>query len=139
MLGVAGADHWSGPYKRLSDEPIQELNGHKADIEDPYLWWQVDHFEAIFKEITGDISGSFYGGVHAWSRDGITWQTAEDSLAYTREIAWDNGTTSNQGMFERPELLIQNGRPTHLFAATGDGQGGHHDMSSSWNMVIPLK
>ena len=95
MLGVAGADHWSGPYRRLSDQPIQELNGHKADIEDPYLWWQDDHFEAIFKDMTGDISGSFYGGVHAWSQDGIIWQTADDPLAYTREILWNNGETTH--------------------------------------------
>lgn len=138
MLGVAGADHWSGPYRRLSDEPMAGLNGKPADIEDPYIWWQDDHFEAIFKDMTGEICGSKYGGVHAWSTDGIAWQTADDPLAYTREITWDDGSTSHQGMFERPELLIQNGQPTHLFAATGDGEGGHHAMDRSWNMVVPL-
>ena len=137
LLGVAGADHWSGPYRRLSEEPMQ-LNGKIADVEDPYIWWQDDHFEAIFKDMTGEICGSFYGGVHAWSEDGISWQTADDPLAYTREIFWDNGETTHQGMFERPELLIQNGRPTHFFAATGTGEGGHDAMSRSWNMVVPL-
>jgi hypothetical protein len=138
MLGVAGADHWSGPYRRLADHPIDQLNGVHADIEDPYIWWQDDHFEAVFKDMTGEICGSFYGGVHAWSADGITWETAPDPLAYTRDVLWDDGTTTHQGMFERPELLIQNGRPTHLFAATGPGAGGHQNMERSWNMVIPL-
>jgi len=45
---------------------------------------------------------------------------------------------THQGQFERPQLLIENGRPTHLFAATGDGPGGFDKMSSSWNMVVPL-
>jgi hypothetical protein len=137
LLGVAGADHWSGPYRRLSDTPMV-LNGKPADIEDPYIWWQDDHFEAIFKDMTGEICGSFYGGVHAWSEDGITWQTGQDTLVYTRSITWDNGTTSDQGMFERLKLLIQDGVPTHLFAATGGGSGGHQNMDSSWSMVVPL-
>ncbi len=137
FLGVAGADHWSGPYRRLSPEPIT-LNGKIPDVEDPYLWWQEDHFEAIFKDMTGEVCGCFYGGIHAWSWDGIHWHTAPDPLAYTREILWDDGTKSHQGMFERPELLIQDGTPTHLFAATGGGKGGHADMDDSWNMVIPL-
>ena len=137
LLGVAGADHWSGPYRRICDEPMQ-LNSKFADIEDPFIWWQDDHFEGVAKDMTGEISGTFYGGVHIWSEDGIHWQTAEDPLAYTREILWDNGKTSHQGMFERPEILIQNGRPTHLFAATGNGEGGHQCMNRSWNMVVPL-
>ena len=137
MLGVAGADHWSGPYRRLSEKPFL-LNGKLPDIEDPYLWWQDDHFEAVFKDMTGEICGSMYGGVHAWSEDGVQWQTAPEPLAYTRGVRWDDGSVTQQGMFERPELLIQDGRPTHLFAATGTGQGGHHDMGRSWNMVVPL-
>jgi len=137
-LGVAGADHWSGPYRRLSPAPIDTLNGISADLEDPYLWWQGDHFVAIFKDMTGEVCGSFYGGVHAWSPDGVTWATAPDPLAYTRDVCWDDGTVTHQGMFERPELLIESGKPTHLFAATGTGSGGHQNMSESWNMVIPL-
>ena len=138
LLGAAGADHWSGDYRRLCDEPIR-LNGKIADIEDPFIWWQDDHFEGVVKDMTGEISGALYGGIHIWSPDGINWQTAEDPLAYTREVLWDNGIISHQGMLERPEILIQNGVPTHLFAATGDGAGGHLEMSHTWNMVIPLK
>lgn len=138
-LGVAVADHWEGPYRRARPNPLDEFNGPETDIEDPYAWWQDDHFEAIFKDMTGKICGKYHGGIHALSDDGINWRLADDPLAYTRELLWDDGTVSHQGQFERPQLLIQNGQPTHLFAATGDGAGGFDKMTRTWNMVVPLK
>lgn len=137
-LGVAIAGHWSGPYRRARTTPLDEFNGPATDIEDPYLWWQDDHFEAIFKDMSGAICGEHHGGIHAWSEDGVRWKLADDPLAYSRKLLWDDGTVTHQGQFERPQLLIENGRPTHLFAATGDGPGGFDKMSSSWNMVVPL-
>ena len=137
-LGVAVADHWAGPYRRARPTPLDEFNGPATDIEDPYLWWQDDHFEAIFKDMTGAICGEHHGGIHAWSEDGVRWQLAPDPLAYSRKLLWDDGTVTHQGQFERPQLLIENGRPTHLFAATGNGAGGFDKMTRSWNMVVPL-
>jgi hypothetical protein len=57
--------------------------------------------------------------------------------AYSRLIAWDDGTSSRRAKLERPQLLIQNGQPTHLFAATleADEKG---EPTDSWSMVIPL-
>jgi len=46
---------------------------------------------------------------------------------------------TTQGAFERTQLLIENGVPTHLFAATGDGPGGFDHALRTWNMVVPLK
>ncbi|WP_347840351.1 hypothetical protein [uncultured Draconibacterium sp.] len=37
-----------------------------------------------------------------------------------------------------PFLLIENGVPTHLFAATGNGPKGWK-FDKTWNMLIPLK
>jgi hypothetical protein len=138
-LGVAVADHWAGPYRRGRPTPLDEFNGPATDIEDPYLWWQDDHFEAIFKDMNGAICGEHHGGIHAWSENGIHWKLADDPLAYSRHLLWDDGTVTHQGQFERPQLLIEKGRPTHLFAATGDGAGGFDKMSRTWNMVVPLK
>ncbi|WP_165979962.1 hypothetical protein [Paenibacillus dendritiformis] len=42
------------------------------------------------------------------------------------------------GDLERPFLLFEEGRPTHLFAATSDGTNGFHDAKHTWNMVIPI-
>ena len=138
-LGVALADHWEGPYRRARTTPLDEFNGSETNIEDPYVWWQDDHYEAIFKDMTGDICGKHHGGIHAWSEDGINWKLADDPLAYSRTILWDDGTQTEQGSFERPQLLIENGAPTHLFAATADGKGWWDGAEKTWNMVIPLK
>lgn len=137
-LGVAIADHWSGPYRRGRETPLDEFNGPATDIEDPYVWWQDDHFEAIFKDMTGDICREYHGGIHAWSSDGINWQLADAPLAYSRTLKWEDGSETIQGQFERPQLLIQNGTPTHLFAATGNGSG-FENMTRAWNMVVPLR
>jgi hypothetical protein len=37
---------------------------------------------------------------------------------------------------ERPHVLIENGKPTHVFFATGETISGKR---YTWNMVIPLK
>lgn len=53
-------------------------------------------------------------------------------------IEGEDGQTIRQGSFERPQLLIKNGVPTHLFAATADGPGGFHKAENTWNICIPL-
>jgi hypothetical protein len=138
-LGVAVADHYEGPYRRARPDPLNEFNGPETDIEDPYIWWQNDHFESIFKDMTGKICGKYHGGIHALSDDGIQWHLADNPLAYSRDILWNDGTSTTQGQFERPQLLIENGQPTHLFAATGNGPGGFENVTHSWNMVVPLR
>jgi hypothetical protein len=43
------------------------------------------------------------------------------------------------GQLERPFLLFENGRPTHLFAATMDGPGGFNNATESFSFAIPLE
>jgi hypothetical protein len=68
----------------------------------------------------------------------VKWQLFDEVKAYSREVLWENGITTHQNHFERPFLLIENGVPTHLFAATGIGPKAWK-FDKTWNMVIPLK
>ncbi len=136
-LGIARAERFDKPFERLADEPI-ELFGQGAGVEDPYLWWAGDHFEAIMKDMNGSITGEVHAGVHATSRDAQKWQLKPQPKAYSRTIRWDDGSTTVQGSVERPQLLFDGDRPTHLFAATADGPGGFNNASNTWTMVIPL-
>jgi len=141
LLGAAAADSFRGPYKRLSDKPVFEF--HKPgqldnDVEDPFVWWAGDHYELIMKDRFGHICGEEGGGIHALSTDGVKWELANPVKAYSRKITWDDGTTTLQANFERPFLLFEDGKPTHLFAATGSGTQPYV-FEASWNMVIPLK
>jgi len=90
------------------------------------------------KDRYGKICGEEGGGIHAYSKDGIDWHFSKSVKAYSKTIQWDDGTTSHQANFERPFLLFENGKPTHLFAATGDGSAPYQ-FERTWNMVIPLK
>lgn len=136
-LGLAEADHWSGPYRRSQSQPVS-LNGKLHSSEDPFMWWQDDHFEAIFKDMTGEVCGERHAGVHAWSWNAREWFTAPDPLAYSRTLRWQDGSQTTQGQLERPQLLMHNGKPSHLFVATGDGPGGFAGMTRTWNIAIPF-
>ena len=137
-IGVARAPQWDGPYHRLADEPILTLPGGSY-VEDPYVWHTGDCFQMIAKDMTGGLTGEKHAGVHATSPDGLHWELSQPAKAYSRRITWANGMTTVQGSLERPQLLIEEGRPTHLCAATGDGPGGFDNCARTWNIVIPLK
>lgn len=138
-LGVAFAPHWSGPYRALSDEPIFVFDDPEQHLEDPYLWRENGVFNVIMKDMTGGICGEEHAGIHATSPDCLHWTFSTPAKAYSRRVLWDDGETTLQGSFERPQLLIQNGVPTHLFAATADGPGGFWNASKTWNMCVPLR
>jgi hypothetical protein len=68
----------------------------------------------------------------------VNWQVSDPPLAYSRTIRWSDGTTTTQGSLERPQLLIEDGRPTWLFVATADGPGGFQNATRTWNQAIPI-
>jgi hypothetical protein len=122
----------------LSDAPFDPLNDPSLSYEDAYVWREEGQFHMIFNDLTGRITGEDHAGAHAVSVDGVAWRLAEPPKAYSRTVQWSDGRVTNQGSFERPQLLIQHGHPTHLFAATGDGPGGFWNAEQTWNMVVPL-
>ncbi len=141
LLGVSMADSPRGEYKRLSEEPIfrfETPDNNLIDVEDPYIWWAGDRYEAVVKDRSGKICGEEGGGVHVWSKDGVNWNLFDKLKAYSRYITWDDGTKTHQNHFERPFVLVEDGKPTHLFAAVGNGPKAW-DFENTWNMVVPLK
>jgi hypothetical protein len=140
LLGVSMAGSPRGEYLRLSEEPVfrfETSDNNYIDVEDPYIWWTGKRYEAIIKDRSGEICGEEGGGVHAWSPDGIQWMLFDKVKAYSRNILWEDGTRTVQNHFERPFLLIEDGQPTHLFAAVGEGPKAWN-FENTWNMVIPL-
>jgi hypothetical protein len=136
-IGAAMADGPEAAFRRISDDPVLAFLGDNH-VEDPYVWWAGDHFELLAKDMTGGITGEKHAGVHATSPDGLHWTPSDPPKAYSRRVLWDDGTVTVQGSLERPQLLFQEGVPTHLYCATGDGPGGFRNATRTWNMVIPL-
>lgn len=135
-IGAARADHYNGRHEVISEEPV--FPPSQFHLEDPFLWKSEQGYELIAKDMDGHICGEKHAGIHACSADGVHWTLAVNPKAYSREIRWDDGSATRQGSFERPFLLFQDGRPTHLFAATADGPGGFNKAAHTWNMVIPI-
>ena len=137
-IGGAMADDFRSPFRRISDDPVLHLEGGSF-VEDPYLWQSDGRFEMVAKDMTGGITGERHAGIHAVSADGLTWRVSDPPKAYSRRVTWEGGSVTVQGCLERPQLLLQDGRPTHLLAAAGDGPGGFDHCTRTWNLVIPLE
>lgn len=139
-LGLARARRFDGPYNRVQDAPLH-FNAHGLDLvmEDPFVWHNGTEFEMLAKDCNGKLTGEKGAGAHARSSDGVNWRFSDPPQAYSRRVTWSDGRVVTQGSLERPFLLFQDGEPTHLFAATGDGPGGFTETSRTWNMVIPLR
>lgn len=143
-IGVAKADSPTGEYKRM-------LNTHifapyeSVVVEDPFVWFDKDHYEMIAKDVNGLTCGEIFGGAHFISADGIHWDYAKERKAYSRLVKFDDGSEKLIYHLERPNITFVDGKPSFLSAAYGkDGgkkqaHGGNFDvMSMSKTLIIPL-
>lgn len=136
-LGAARSDNWAGPYRVMTET---SLFPDGVEVEDPFIWQEEGVFQMIAKDMHGNVCGEKYGGIHAWSKDGVKWNLIHGELAYSRRVLWSDGTVRLMGNMERPCLLFdEKGRATHAFFAASDGTNGFYDAENTWNMVIPLK
>ncbi len=138
-FGAARAEKFDAEYKRLCDTPMFE--GEDYEFEDPFIWKDEDGYNMMAKDMRGNICGEEMGGIYASSADGINWNIKENFLFYSRKILWDDGEIREMGNMERPFILFEDGKPTHVFFATSDGKdgAGFTNCTKTWNMVIPLK
>jgi len=138
-LGVAQAPCFDGPYKAVKNSPL--LTDPKHEIEDPFVWFDEDGFHLIAKDMNGRICGQQFCGVYARSDNGVDWEFEMGAVSYSRDVLWDDGQVRTMGNMERPFILFEEGKPTHMFFATSDGKGlsGFMGASDTWNMCIPLR
>tara|TARA_R110002073_G_scaffold43606_4_gene121591 strand:- start:6806 stop:7867 length:1062 start_codon:yes stop_codon:yes gene_type:complete len=122
-MGVAIADQVEGPYAFVP-EP---LTSNKTTIEDGYAF--VEN-EKVYLLTTHNNEGTGY----LWaSDDGIHF--SEPILGYDKMERYlgkqrlDGAAVMRGKKFERPQLLMQDGHPTHLYVAAGanvnGGKGSH--------------
>ena len=137
-LGGAMAARWDRPFQRISDAPLLRFDHPDAHVEDPFCWHDGAGFRAIMKDMTGAIGGEPQAGIAAESADGRSWRLADPPQAYSRTVRWSDGRTTRPAKLERPQILFEDGRPTHLFFATCDSEINLKHATRTWTMVIPL-
>lgn len=133
--GLAIAEDLQGPFIKYQGNPVIDFSGkgNNTQFEDAYVWYE----DGIFKIVSRDmgIFGHTYG-LYMESDDGINW--SEPLIGYLDTDSYFKQPPappylSKYGRFERPQLLFDNGRLSHLFLAT---QGGRYMTSSAFVFKI---
>lgn len=146
QLGIAVADCPDGEFRRLTEDPILQFEGTNYNVEDPYLWYDEKRkkFCIIAKDDCRNgatsITGQWGNGFYAESDDCIHFEIAPNPMVYSREVHWEDGTVTTQINFERPSLLFdENGTPTYLFCASGDGERPFYFDDTSYVVCTKLE
>ncbi|MFC7338765.1 glycoside hydrolase family protein [Haloferula chungangensis] len=131
-MGVAIADTIEGPYV-FHKEP---LTSNQTEIEDGYAFFENDR---VFLLTTHNSAGTGY----LWeSENGIDF--GDPILGYDRMASYlgsdvvDAAKILRGKKFERPQLLLQKGHPSHLYVASGaNWKGGKGSYSCVFRVREP--
>ncbi|MDN5213439.1 glycoside hydrolase family protein [Fulvivirgaceae bacterium BMA12] len=134
---AAVSENPAGPFKKYKD-PIFYIEGQKFPAEDPYIWYQKteDQYYAIVKDMRGGFTNHANALAFFKSKNGLDWKPAENALVSKTEIHWVGGAVDDVHRLERPQLLIENGRPAMLYCAVA--YGDPFQGSATANVHIPL-
>lgn len=134
--GLAVADKLEGPYVKYAGNPVLDYSdrgpGNKQ-IEDAFVWEEHNKLKMICRDM--GIFNHEYGLIME-SKNGTKW--GEPKIAFydaAHYIKQPEATTElkKYGRFERPQLLLKDGKPEYLFTAS---QGGKYMTASSFIFKI---
>ena len=145
QLGVAAADIPDGEFTRLAENPVLEYTDKNKHMEDPYLWY--DEKRRVFCIIAKDdskngdcgITGEWGAGFYAESQDCITFETGAEPKVYSKALLWESGRRTVQCNLERPSLLFENGEPSYLFCASGNGSSPYSFEGKTYIVAVKLQ
>lgn len=117
-MGLAIADRVEGPYV-IQPEP---MTSNSSEIEDGYAFTEGENIQLI---TTHNKAGAGY----LWnSKDGLTFGKPvvgfETMNRYLSKDQMQKSKKLRSNKFERPQVLMQDGKPTHLFVASGANFNG---------------
>ncbi len=131
---AATADYPVGPFRKVPGE-IFGAKGVMFAAEDPYIWRGTDRYWAVVKDNAGHFTHRGYSLALWESADGFDWKLSRHPLVTTPELMWGDGSKHRLVSLERPQVLIEDGKPIALFCAATD----RADRIGSFNIQIPLK
>lgn len=124
---LATADAYNAPYTVANDNVWP-----KAPLEDFYLFKVNGRYHMICEDNTAGVTGHVRWGAHLVSANGINgWTPFTPAVVYDHDIAFEDGSVLKCVRRERPQLLIEDGKITHLITAVYDGQ-------NSWSQPVAL-
>lgn len=130
------SDSPTGPFIK-NPKPIFTAEGSSFPAEDPYIWQQDGMYYAIVKDMHGSFTQKGRSLALFCSADGENWSPAKKPLVSVPEITWSDGETTKLVHLERPQLLIEDGRPVMLFLAA-DAMSDYTEDGNTFNVHIPV-
>ena len=124
----------TGPFEKKPGE-VFGAKGVMFAAEDPYFWRGSDRYWAVVKDNNGHFTGKGYSLALWESADGLDWNLAKHPLVATPAITWADGTAKKLTALERPQVLLENGKPVVLCCAAADNSS----RDGSFNVQIPLQ
>lgn len=118
-MGLAISKNIEGPYKKIDQNPVVSFSKIKAQVEDAYVYMEKGKFYMVMRDM-GVIHP--HVGLLLESEDGINW--SEPMLGYGNSEQYFGGDIER---FERPQVLMMDGKPAYLFLAL---MGGSANTSS---------
>ncbi|MBN1974277.1 MAG: glycoside hydrolase family protein [Sedimentisphaerales bacterium] len=122
--GLAIADSLEGPYIKFKGNPVIDYSGlgDNRQIEDAYVFIEDGKFKMVSRDM-GIFNHEV--GLYLESDDGIKW--SQPKIAYHQVSKYVEqppapGHLTKYGRFERPQILIRDGKPVYLFTASQGGQ-----------------
>ena len=136
--GLAVADKLEGPYKKYKGNPIIDYSkfGNNRQLEDANVFMENGNYYLLARDM-----GRFdhQVGIILESEDGIHWSEPKISYFGVSHYIDQPPRTPHlhkYGRFERPQILMEEGKPTHLFVTS---QGGQSQTSSPFVFKVQPK
>lgn len=134
QFGAATAEHWKGPYERLEGGRQLNIESVGLDhVEDSYIWMADGKYHMVAKMFGRRVTGEHGAGFYAYSNNGFDWKLTENPRAYGRSVEFRSGEERTLRRLERPQVLVEDGVPTHIFFAAME-----QDSVDIYNLVIPV-
>ena len=135
----ATSDSPMGPFKKEL-KPIFTKKGTLFAAEDPYIWCQDGLFYAIVKDMRGTFTYAGRSLALFFSENGLDWQPAAEPLITRPVIHWRDGSSNRLKLLDRPQLLLENGKPTHIFLAAFPDESNREGLPPypTFNIHFPL-
>lgn len=132
---VATSDSPTGPFTKHS-QPVFTFEGERFPAEDPYIWYQDGKYRAIVKRMKHVNKQRLFSLVQFDSTDGYDWQPSKHYRVNERIVEWEDGETQKFDHLERPQVLLEGGKPIALLCAADTID--EHNVRHSYNIQIPM-